>query len=72
MEKRCDLANNNIMVLIDELIDARKEALGDGNCPYYSCEDGKPCRNKESVECFGCIEDYFEEMRQELLDKYLV
>ena len=71
MEKKIDLANNNIMVLIDLLVDARVSALGEDNCPY-SCESDKSYIKGGDLECLSCRDDYFDNMRQELLDKYLV
>ena len=44
MGKKRDKANENIEILIGELIDARKEALGSGNCPYYNTN--RPCEEK--------------------------
>lgn len=69
MGKKRDKANENIEILIDELIDARKEALGASNCPFYNTT--KPCKENEN-DCFGCKDDYFEKMREELLEKYIV
>ena len=49
MGKKRDKANENIEILIGELIDARKEALGSGNCPYYNTN--RPCEENGN-DCY--------------------
>lgn len=69
MGKKRDKANENIETLIEELVDARKEALGHGNCPYYTGQ--RPCEDNDN-NCDLCKNNYYEEMRYELLKKYIV
>lgn len=67
MGKKRDKANENIEILIDELIEARKEALGDGNCPHCGF-----CPTDNSDDCYECKKRYYENMRDELLKEYIV
>lgn len=67
MGKKRDKANKNIEILIDELIDVRKEALGDGNCPFQGC-----CPIDNSYGCNECKKRYYENMRCKLLNEYIV
>ena len=68
MGKKRDKANENIEILIGELIDARKEALGSGNCPYYN---NRPCEENGN-DCYVCKDNYFGKMEEELLEEYIV
>lgn len=71
-EKKVDKANENIEALIDKLIDARHEAMGPGRCPY--CGIGKTPDNPIGCgdDCQECRMRYFEKMRNELLEDYIV
>lgn len=66
MGKKRDAANENIKTLIDELIEARKEALGAGNCPHYGV-----CPT-DAENCDACKTQYYTNMRDELLAEYIV
>lgn len=57
-------ANERIELLIEELVDARKLALGNGSCPYYSCK--RRC-SENDISCEECTVQYFDEMKDELL-----
>lgn len=70
MGKKRDKANENIVSLIDELIDARKESLGRAYCPYGG--SGNPEKDCEHISCEDCKEKYFENMREQLLKEYIV
>lgn len=67
MGNKRDMANENIKILIEELIDARIIALGSGNCPYY-----EGCHQKTPHDCGECKEKYFGKMRKHLLKEYVV
>lgn len=69
MGKKRDKANENIVSLIDELIDTRKEALGN-YCPYGG--SGNPENDCEHINCSDCKEKYFENMRVRVLEEYIV
>lgn len=69
MGKKRDKANENIEILIEELIEARKEALGTGNSPFYNTS--RPCEENKN-DCFDCKDNYFIKMREELLEEYIV
>lgn len=69
MGKKRDKANKNIEILIGELIDARKEALGSGSCPYYNFN--RPCE-ENGDDCYECKENYFVKMKEGLLKEYIV
>lgn len=69
MEKKIDKANKNIASLIDELIGARKGTLGN-RCPYG--ENGNPENDCERISCEECVEKYFENMKERLLEEYIV
>lgn len=62
-------ANERIELLIEELVDARKQALGNGSCPYYSCK--RRC-SEEDISCEECTVQYFDEMKDELLKDNLL
>lgn len=68
-DKNNDEMDDRIECLIDELVDARREALGEGNCPYYGehllCEEN-------NNNCDECKDNYFEKMRTELMEEYEV
>ena len=66
MGKKRDKANANIETLIDELIDTWK-LLGDGNCPHCGF-----CPPDNLEDCYECKKRYYENMRDRLLDKYIV
>lgn len=68
-EKDNTQVDERIECLIDELIDARREALGEGNCPYYG--ENLPCEENKN-NCYECKDKYFEEMRTELMEEYKV
>ena len=70
MGKRLDKANENITILVEELIDARRSALGSGNCIYWN-ENNRPC-DKWDRNCECCKEAYWDTKREELLNKYIV
>lgn len=70
MGKKRDKANENIVSLIDELIDARKETLGNAYCPYGG--SGNPENNCEHISCNDCKGKYFDDMRERLLEEYIV
>lgn len=70
MGKKRDKANENIEILVESLIDARKDALGNAYCPY--CGNGNPENDCENISCSDCKEKYFENMRERLLDEYIV
>ena len=57
-------ANERIELLIEDLVDARKHALGNGSCPYYSCK--RRC-SENDISCEECTVQYFDEMKDELL-----
>lgn len=71
MGKKRDKANENIGELIEMLISAKKSALGSGNCPhaFYGQRDNK---SDSCDDCYGCKEQYFEDMREQLLKEYIV
>ena len=69
MLKKLDEANKNIELLIGELIDAREDALGK-YCPYDG--NGNPEKDCEHITCSDCKGKYFENMRERLLDEYIV
>lgn len=69
MGKKIDKANENIISLIDEVIGARKGALGN-RCPYG--ENGNPENDCEHISCEECVEKCFENMRERLLKEYIV
>lgn len=63
MEKKRDKANENIKILVNAPVDARKAALKDGN--------EKSCLSIESSEQFAMAcsdykKKYFERMREEM------
>lgn len=62
-------ANEAIAELIEDLIDTRKEVVGSGNCPKFYC--GQSC-NSENQECEDCKEQFYNEMRDELLKQYSI
>lgn len=62
-------ANERIELLIEELVDARKQALGNGICPYYSRKRG--C-SEDDISCEECTVQYFDEMKDELLKDNLL
>lgn len=66
MGKKRDLANEHIEILVEELVDTRREALGSGNCPHY-----RKCPPNHG-ECHDCKWQYFEDMKRSLLKKYIV
>ena len=68
MGKKRDKANENILILIDELIDYMKEATGSYNCPPWS-KDERQC---DGYDCYSCKEKYYENKRKELEEKYIV
>ena len=70
MGKKRDKANENIEILIGELIDARRKALGSGNCPYYARQQ-RPCENNDN-NCDLCKDNYYEQMQTELMEEYIV
>lgn len=65
MGKKRDLANKHIELLIDELVDTR-ESNNIGYCCHYD-----EC-NKCIHDCETCKEEYFENMKENLREKYLV
>ncbi len=65
MGKKRDLANKHIEILIDELVDIRES-----NDRCYCCHPDE--RNKCSHDCETCKEEYFENMKENLKEKYLV
>lgn len=67
MGKKREKANKNIEELIEELIEARREALGDGNFPHCGF-----CPTNNSDDCYKCKNRYYENMRNELLKEYIV
>lgn len=69
MGKKRDKANENIVILIDELVDTKIYFLGD-NCPYAD-KDYKPCIKFES-NCEYCKESWGYDKKSELLEKYFV
>ena len=69
MEKKLEKANENIVLLIDELADAKFSALG-ADCPYCD-EKVKPCSNYDS-DCSWCKEDWKAKETERLLVKYVV
>lgn len=62
-------ANERIELLVEGVVDARKQALGNGNCPYYSCK--RRC-SENDISCEECTVQYFDEMRDELLKDNLL
>lgn len=68
-DKNNDEMDDRIECLINELIDARREALGKGNCPYYG--EHRPCEENNN-NCDECKENYFEKMRTELMEEYKI
>lgn len=62
-------ANERIELLVEGVVDARKQALGNGNCPYYSCK--RRC-SEDDISCEECTVQYFDEMRDELLKDNLL
>ena len=69
MGKKCDKANDNIVILIDELISEKLSNIGN-TCPYWN-EDVRPCE-KYGRDCSWCKEQWGEDKREQLLDKYIV
>lgn len=65
MGKKRDLANKHIEILIDELVDTRGSANRVQCCHLNE-------RNKCIHDCETCKEEYFENMRESLREKYLV
>lgn len=69
VDENISIANNRIEHLIDELIDARKEAIGSGNCPYYS--EKRPC-GKYGDNCTDCKEKTYENAKEEMMAEYII
>lgn len=69
MGKKRDKANENIVLLIDELVDTKFSALG-ANCPY-SYKKERPCSNYDD-DCEWCKEDWKAKETERLLAKYYV
>ena len=65
MGRKRDLANEHIELLIDELVDTRES-----NNRGYCCHPDE--RNKCINDCETCKEEYFENMKENLREKYLV
>ena len=65
MGKKRDLANEHIELLIYELVDTRES-----NNRGYCCHSDE--RNKCIHDCETCKEKYFENMKENLREKYLV
>lgn len=68
-DEKIKMANDRIETLIDELLDARKEALGSGNCPYYG--EKFPC-GKYGDNCAECKEKTYENEKEELMTEYII
>ncbi len=69
MGKKITKANENIVSLIDELIGARKGALRN-RCPYG--ENGNLENDCEHISCEECAKKHFENMRERLLEEYII
>lgn len=69
MGKKITKANENIISLIDKLIGARKCALRN-RCPYV--ENRNPENDCEHISCEECMEKYIENMKERLLEEYIV
>lgn len=63
MGKKRDEANKNIEWLVEMLVQAKKESMGDEKCPY-----GDVCKIGDEKNCDKCKKEYF----RNLENMYLV
>lgn len=68
VDENIKIANERIETLIDELIDAKKEVIGSGNCPYYG--EKRPC--DEYGDCTDCKEKTYENEKERLMTEYII
>ena len=68
MGKKRDLANEHIVELIDKIIDYESTLIRN-SCPKFDCPIND---NKNKIPCEECKENYLEELREEMLKKYVV
>lgn len=69
LKKNEEQNKGNVEDLIDELIDAKKELM-EGKCPYWN-QNKRPCA-EYGDDCSQCEDNYFTNMKQALLDKYIM
>lgn len=70
MGKKRDKANDNIEILVDVIIRERINNVGVGNCCRR--EDRRFCCEKYQNDCSWCKDEWGEDMRENLLKKYIV
>lgn len=70
MGKKRDKANYNIEILVDVIIRERIANVGVGNCCRR--EDREYCCEKYQRDCSWCTDEWGEDMRENLLKKYIV
>lgn len=66
-----DTANMNIATLISHVVTAKRAEM-DGACPYINDPTYSIHKCKERHGCESCVEDFFEEYRNDLLRIYTV
>lgn len=66
MGKKRDEANKNIEWLVEMLVRAEREALGNEKCPYDSCKMG------DEKNCDKCKEEYFRNLQNAYLVSCIV
>lgn len=72
--KKRDLANKNILELIDEIINYESIYIKD-NClrPYfYGKFDCPTSDNEKKVSCDECTEIYLDWLKEKMIKKYIV
>ncbi len=65
---KLEKANLNIEILIDELLHKEKEYLSEGYCP----PGGRKSNYCEDGSCFKCKNEYLQDKKKIMLEKYLV
>lgn len=74
MGKKLDLANKNIIELIDEIIGYESIDVKD-NCPNpysYGKFDCPMSDNERKVSCDECTEIYLDWLKEKMIRKYIV
>ena len=65
-------ANESIETLCDWIVSERKNHL-DMNCPYSVYDIGRKCGTDSNYDdCEKCIDEFFVQMKQQFLDKFLI
>ena len=74
MGKKRELANNHIVELIDMIIDYENMNTR-GNCPKSHSYGNSDCpigEDGKKVSCEKCKDIYFEQLREKMINKYVV